>query len=169
MDFVKRHEKPYFDGYSKPHYTISVGRNFYSTLAARYGSNCCKIRNIKHTLPIAYVPFAATVNQDIKALIAKSTIVSRYAMMTLLAYRTEILNKTKKAGGTVDSLDISKFMRFQVPVPPQPEQERIVAILDKFDALVNDISSGLPAELEMRRKQYEYYRDRLLTFPKKKA
>lgn len=52
----------------------------------------------------------------------------------------------------------------QVPVPPLAEQERIVAILDKFDALVNDISSGLPAELEMRRKQYEYYRDRLLTF-----
>lgn len=51
-----------------------------------------------------------------------------------------------------------------VPVPPRPEQERIVAILDKFDVLVNDISSGLPAELEMRRKQYEYYRDRLLTF-----
>ncbi len=51
-----------------------------------------------------------------------------------------------------------------VPVPPLTEQERIVAILDKFDALVNDISSGLPAELEMRRKQYEYYRDRLLTF-----
>ena len=51
-----------------------------------------------------------------------------------------------------------------VPVPPLAEQERIVAILDKFDALVNDISSGLPAELEMRRKQYEYYRDRLLTF-----
>lgn len=39
-----------------------------------------------------------------------------------------------------------------------------MAILDKFDALVNDISSGLPAELEMRRKQYEYYRNRLLTF-----
>lgn len=52
----------------------------------------------------------------------------------------------------------------RIPVPSLAEQERIVAILDKFDVLVNDISSGLPAELEMRRKQYEYYRDRLLTF-----
>ena len=53
---------------------------------------------------------------------------------------------------------------YKIPVPPLAEQERIVRILDKFDALVNDISSGLPAELEMRRKQYEYYRDKLLTF-----
>ena len=52
----------------------------------------------------------------------------------------------------------------RIPVPPLKEQERIVAILDKFDALVNDFSSGLPAEIEARRKQYEYYRDQLLTF-----
>ena len=51
-----------------------------------------------------------------------------------------------------------------IPIPPLAEQERIVAILDKFDVLVNDISVGLPAELVARRKQYEYYRDRLLTF-----
>ena len=49
-------------------------------------------------------------------------------------------------------------------MPPLAEQERIVAILDKFDALVNDLSSGLPAEIAARRKQYEYYRDQLLTF-----
>lgn len=65
---------------------------------------------------------------------------------------------------SVTSIRRHMLERFQIPIPPLPEQERIVAILDKFDALINDISSGLPAELEMRRKQYEYYRDRLLTF-----
>ncbi|MBM6622126.1 restriction endonuclease subunit S [Micrococcaceae bacterium RIT802] len=51
-----------------------------------------------------------------------------------------------------------------IPVLSLPEQERIVAVLDKFDAFLNDLSVGLPAELTARRKQYEYYRDRLLTF-----
>lgn len=55
-------------------------------------------------------------------------------------------------------------MKFRVPLPPLEEQARIVAILDKFDALTNDLSEGLPAEITARRKQYEYYRDRLLTF-----
>lgn len=53
---------------------------------------------------------------------------------------------------------------YPVPVPPLAEQQRIVDILDRFDALCNDITSGLPAEIEARRKQYEYYRDKLLTF-----
>jgi type I restriction enzyme S subunit len=52
----------------------------------------------------------------------------------------------------------------KLPVPPLDEQQRIIAILDKFDALVNDLSISLPAEIEARRKQYEYYRDKLLTF-----
>ena len=73
------------------------------------------------------------------------------------------LNQFAKGGG--QPLITASFLRnIKVPLPPLAEQERIVAILDKFDALVNDISSGLPAELEMRRKQYEHYRDRLLTF-----
>nr|WP_246050460.1 restriction endonuclease subunit S [Asticcacaulis tiandongensis] len=54
--------------------------------------------------------------------------------------------------------------QIKVPIPPLEEQERIVSILDKFDALVNDLSSGLPAEIRARRQQYEHYRDRLLTF-----
>ena len=87
---------------------------------------------------------------------------------------TKVLNKFlfylykivewKTEGGTIARLYNDSLCRIRIPVPPLAEQERIVAILDKFDALANDISSGLPAELEMRRKQYEYYRDRLLTF-----
>lgn len=58
--------------------------------------------------------------------------------------------------------------RIMIPVPPLEEQRRIASILDKFDALVNDLNSGLPAEIAARRKQYEYYRDRLLTFEEKR-
>lgn len=62
-------------------------------------------------------------------------------------------------------INLSEIGKIQIPIPPLPEQERIVTILDKFDALVNDISVGLPAEIDARRKQYEYYREKLLTFP----
>jgi len=52
----------------------------------------------------------------------------------------------------------------KIPVPSLEEQERIIKILDHFDALVNDISVGLPAEIKARREQYEYYRGKLLAF-----
>lgn len=54
--------------------------------------------------------------------------------------------------------------QLKIPVPSLVEQVKIVAILDKFDALVNDLSIGLPAEIRARQAQYEYYRDKLLTF-----
>jgi len=66
--------------------------------------------------------------------------------------------------GARADLNSGIIKNFPIPIPPLAEQERIVAILDKFDALVNDISIGLPAELNARRKQYEYYRNKLLTF-----
>ncbi len=58
-------------------------------------------------------------------------------------------------------------MQYQFTLPSLAEQERIVSILDRFDALCNDLSIGLPAEIEARQKQYEYYRDKLLTFKEK--
>ena len=67
-------------------------------------------------------------------------------------------------GGTIRRLYNENIRRAKIALPPLEEQARIVAILDQFDALVNDLSSGLPAELAARRSQYEYYRDRLLTF-----
>ena len=56
-----------------------------------------------------------------------------------------------------------------IPIPSLEEQERISTILDRFDALINDLSQGLPAEIEARQQQYEYYRDQLLTFKRKEA
>ncbi|MBV4276968.1 MAG: restriction endonuclease subunit S [Odoribacter splanchnicus] len=56
-----------------------------------------------------------------------------------------------------------------IPIPSMTEQKRIAAILDRFDRLTNDLSQGLPAEIEKRRQQYEYYRDKLLTFKRKGA
>lgn len=61
-------------------------------------------------------------------------------------------------------LSVQRLKSVPIPIPPLEEQERIVNILDKFDALVNDLTSGLPAEIEARRQQYEYYRNQLLTF-----
>ncbi|MGC4108714.1 MAG: restriction endonuclease subunit S [Thermomicrobiales bacterium] len=73
------------------------------------------------------------------------------------------------ARAKVKRLSGEGLAQISIPVPPLAEQERIVGILDKFDALVKDLSIGLPAELAARRKQYEYYRDRLLTFPERPA
>lgn len=67
-------------------------------------------------------------------------------------------------GGTIKHVLAGKVGKIKVPVPPLEVQQRIVDILDRFDTLCNDISSGLPAEIEARQKQYEYYRDKLLTF-----
>ena len=85
-------------------------------------------------------------------------------------FSTYIFHDQKKkyiTGTKVRRISGGNLAKIKIPLPPLAEQERIVKILDKFDALVNDISSGLPAEIEARRKQYEYYRDRLLTFPRK--
>jgi type I restriction enzyme S subunit len=65
----------------------------------------------------------------------------------------------------VDSLDVKAFMNYQVPLVPITEQHHIIALLESFDTLCNDLISGLPAEIEARRQQYEYYRNQLLSFP----
>jgi type I restriction enzyme, S subunit len=68
------------------------------------------------------------------------------------------------ARAKVKRISSEGLAKIKIPVPPPEEQERIVATLDEFDVLVRDLSSSLPAELRARRQQYEYYRDRLLTF-----
>lgn len=88
--------------------------------------------------------------------------------MRFVFYYCFLLNEWCKKNVTKSSfasVDMSGFRNFQIPIPPLEEQERIVTILDKFDILTSSISEGLPKEIELRKKQYEYYRDLLLTFP----
>ena len=72
-------------------------------------------------------------------------------------------------GGTIARLYNDNILEATIPVPSLAEQQRIVSILDRFDRLTNDLTAGLPAEIEKRKQQYEYYRDKLLTFKRKGA
>ena len=74
--------------------------------------------------------------------------------------------KSKINSSSVSNLNVDIIKTLIIPIPPLAEQEKIVAILDKFDTLTHSISEGLPHEIALRRKQYEYYREQLLAFPK---
>jgi len=95
-----------------------------------------------------------------------SIITSGYIRYILSSQKIKDKIISKSAGGTVKSISMKELQLIQIPIPPIEEQERIAGILDKFDTLVNSISEGLPREIELRRKQYEYYREKLLSFPK---
>ena len=88
----------------------------------------------------------------------------KFVYYYLLTQVEKFQRKAKACSVKLPQLSVGDTDNFKVPVPSLAEQERIVMILDKFDALVNDISVGLPAELTARRSQYEYYRGKLLTF-----
>ena len=99
---------------------------------------------------------------DIYYFIPSTMVCSKYLYYFLLTKQSAIKGQVRRA--SVPRLAKSAFAKIQIPVPSLAEQHRIVSILDKFDTLVNSISEGLPKEIELRRKQYEYYREQLLSF-----
>ena len=90
---------------------------------------------LKHTFPVAYIPFRATVNQDIKALTVAEGVSARYVSLVMQAYSEDIRTKSKKQGGTVDSLDFDKVLDYQIPLPDYDVQLRIVNVLDHFETI----------------------------------
>ena len=78
----------------------------------------------------------------------------------------EYWNLKAMGEGSQSNLNVQKIKSYPIPLPPLHVQEEIVCILDKFNTLTTSISEGLPREIELRRKQYEYYREKLLTFPR---
>ena len=105
---------------------------------------------------------ATTTNQHcLNMEIDSSKALYKYVYYCVYSRYEELISRKQGARGDLNS---TLIMGIEIPLPPIKEQDRIVKILDQFDAVVNDISIGLTAEIEARRKQYEYYRDKLLTF-----
>lgn len=94
----------------------------------------------------------------------EKTFTNNFLYYLLNSEYVQNLFKQKVSSGTVQNLNADIVKSIELPVYTFEEQERIVSILDKFDKLVNDMKEGLPAEIEFRRKQYEYYRNKLLSF-----
>ena len=89
----------------------------------------------------------------------------RYVYYCICAKQGELLAKKEGARGDLNS---TRILSLQIDLPALEEQKQIVSILDRLDAICNDLTSGLPAEIEARQKQYEYYRDKLLSFKEHK-
>ena len=112
---------------------------------------------------VAFLPFEAAINQNIAGIypIDTSRINPSYVFYACSMLYSDFIGLSQ---GKLAMANLSFVRGLKIPVPPLKEQERIVAILDRFDALCNDLTSGIPAEIEARQKQYEYYRDKLLSF-----
>ena len=90
---------------------------------------------------------------------------ANYKFLHYVLFITNIENTGTKSG--IPQLTVPNVQKIKIPIPPLKVQNEVVEILDKFDALVNDISQGLPAEITARKKQYEHYREKLLSFKEK--
>src|SRR6218665_575011 len=127
-------------------------------LMARTGATFGKTVLIADDMPAVYASFLIRIRLD------ETEILPNYywhfAQSSL--YWQQANSLVSMGGQPQFNANVLKDIR--LPIPSMEEQERIVAILNKFDALVNDLSSGLPAEIKARRQQYAHYRDRLLTF-----
>jgi len=98
------------------------------------------------------------------AMRTENEITARYIYHLLQTASVQNMVLTRMSHGSQPNLSMRVLEQFDVKIPTLQEQERIVSILDRFDTLCNDIALRLPAEIEARQKQYEYYRDKLLTF-----
>ena len=122
-------------------------------IVAMYGATAAKVAINK----IPLTTNQACCNLQIDETIART----RYVFYWL---SSEYLRLKNLGQGSQSNISGETVKQYPIPIPSLEVQDYIVSILDRFDALCNDLTSGLPAEIEARKKQYEYYRDKLLTF-----
>ena len=104
-------------------------------------------------------------NQSLCGIVTDGTVLPDYLRYYLQSQYLK-LRSISSGDGTRGGLNLKMIDEFVIPVPTIQKQEQIIYALEKLDTLINDIAKGLPAEIEMRQQQYEYYRDKLLTFKK---
>ena len=101
---------------------------------------------------------------DVYYFVTKNDLKSRFLYHFLITQQQKIYSQVRRS--SVPRLSKTAFEKLLIPIPSLEEQEHIVSILDKFDALTTSLTEGLPKEIELRQKQYEYYRNMLISFPK---
>lgn len=156
------------NGYINTESTLKVSQEVFSKFVKKY-------RPHKDDIVVSrvgsYGNFALVPNDDCclgqNVAIIHPNICKRFLFYVLNSLEIKQWIDKNVKGASQKSFSLADIRRIPIPVPTLEEQERIVAILDRFDTLCNDITSGLPAEIEARQKQYEYYRDKLLSFKEK--
>lgn len=159
-----------FDG----HVNFEKKRGF---ITEKFHLECCRkykpqkndvylVKSGSTTGKVAYVYTDEEFNiwSPIAALRTNADNSSRFLFHLLQSNKIQQQVKSKSSHGSQPNLSMRVLEQFDVVIPSLEKQNQIANLLDRFDVLCNDISSGLPAEIEMRQKQYEYYRDKLLSF-----
>lgn len=150
------HEDPKFveDEVVSEEYQVSMGDVFMARTGATFG----KTMLAESDSPAVFASFLIRIRFD--SSLINPTYYWHFAQSTLFWSQANSM----VSQGSQPQFNANALKRVKFPVPSISEQNRIVQILDRFDALVNDVTIGLPAEISARRKQFEYYRDKLLTF-----
>ena len=107
------------------------------------------------------------INQALLNLKPKDFVKAKYIKYFFENTLGEVLNNSARGGAIKNVPSVGELKKIKIYIPCKDEQKKIISTLDRFDKLCNDITSGIPAEIEVRQKQYEYYRDKLLTFKEK--
>ena len=161
---------------------IRGGRIIFNDNTDRINSEGLKLCNNRSNLEKGDVLFSGTgtigqvavisesptnwnIKEGVYSIKPNQKLISSYFLRYILESR-EIKDAIMKkvAGGTVKSIPMAELKNILIPIPPKELQEKIVSILDRFETLVNDLTQGLPAEIAAVKEQYEYYRNRLLSF-----
>ncbi len=134
-----------------------------SVLVARTGATFGRTLYFDSDEPSVYASFLIEVS------INKSVLLPRFYWHFAQSHWYWKQARRLVGNGGQQQFNANALRKIRVPVPPLSVQQQVVDILDRFDALTTSLTDGLPAEIEARRQQYEYYRDKLLSFPRKVA